>query len=332
MPPISVILPVYNGASYLSESIESILKQTFRDFELLIINDASADNSCEIIKSFSDRRIVYLEHNQNMGLVAALNNGIFHSKGRYIVRMDQDDVSLPDRLAMQFDFMEKNPDCIVSGTQVKVIGGPGKLEYPLTDHECRVNLVFSPPFAHPAVIMRASTLKKNNFFYSSQFKDAEDYGFWVELSKFGSLANLPFEGLLYRRHSDQYTNNYKNGMNLASSNIRTYYLNSLGVKLEEQDQALFDIITQRRINYENASQIKAIGEFLGRFPDILKGSGLKHQTVQKKMYLFWRRICGEYEKKGKSAYRIFHSSPAATWGFDVKQRLSLLKNFFLLRN
>jgi len=332
MPAISVILPVYNGEKYLREAVSSILNQTFNDFEFIIVNDASSDNSHTIIQSYTDDRIIYLQNSENQGLVGALNRGIRLSTGKYIARMDQDDIAMPERFKRQFEFMESHPGFIICGTQVEVFEGPGKLSYPLYDEECRIELIFAPPFAHPTVMILSSVLKNNNIFYREKFKDAEDYGLWTEISLYGKMANLPFIGLLYRRHSTQYTNTFKEGMSSISENIRKNYLDCLSIRLEQNDQIAFDIITKRKIDYEDSLLILNLGKFLGHFPLLMKKSGLNQKLLRKKMHKLWKRICGEYEKRGKSAYRIFNSSPAAYWGLDFKQRLSLLKNLFLLKN
>src|SRR5215212_8979259 len=104
-PEISVILPVYNGEKFLGQAIESILGQSFPDFELIIVNDGSGDNSENIILSYTDKRVVYLKNQENSGLVSSLNRGVSVAKGKYIARMDADDISLPDRFKLQKDFL-----------------------------------------------------------------------------------------------------------------------------------------------------------------------------------------------------------------------------------
>ena len=125
-PKITVLMPVYNGEKYLKESIESILKQTFRDFEFLIINDTSTDESEKIIRSFKDSRIKLIKNEKNIGLTKSLNKGLDLAKGEYMARMDADDISLPKRLEIQVAFMDKNPKIGVIGAWAKVIGESNK--------------------------------------------------------------------------------------------------------------------------------------------------------------------------------------------------------------
>ncbi|MGB1216791.1 MAG: glycosyltransferase family 2 protein, partial [Saprospiraceae bacterium] len=116
VPIVSVIMPVYNGGTYLHTAIQSILHQKFSDFEFIIINDGSSDNSLEIIESFEDKRIKCISFEQNQGIVAALNKGVESSKGKYIARMDADDISHPERLGKQVDFLEKRTEIGIVGT------------------------------------------------------------------------------------------------------------------------------------------------------------------------------------------------------------------------
>ena len=138
-PLVTVLMPVYNGEKYLKEAIESILNQTFKDFEFLIINDGSTDNSVKIIQSFNDLRIRLIHNESNIGLIKTLNKGLKLSNGKYIARMDCDDVSLPKRLSVQINFMEKHPEIGVCGSWVKIIGLEQKFinKYPQKHEEAR---------------------------------------------------------------------------------------------------------------------------------------------------------------------------------------------------
>jgi glycosyltransferase involved in cell wall biosynthesis len=127
-PLISVVMPVYNAAQYLREAIDSILNQTFRDFEFIIINDGSTDRSLEIIQSYNDDRI-RLINQKNTGLAKALNNGIAIAKSDFIARMDADDISIPERLTSQFSFLESNVDVVAVGSNAEVIDKEGNHVY-----------------------------------------------------------------------------------------------------------------------------------------------------------------------------------------------------------
>lgn len=202
-PVISVVLPVYNAGKYVKEAVESILGQTYTDFELLIYNDGSTDNSGEIIAGFRDKRIRFFDLETNTGLISVLNRGIEDAKGRYIARMDADDISLEERFAKQFEFLEKNPEYGICGTQIEVIGSGAKIIRPCTDEKLRWWLFRGSPFAHPTVMMRTSVLREHGLLYRKEYYLAEDYDMWWRMAACCKVANLDEVLLRYRMHAEQ---------------------------------------------------------------------------------------------------------------------------------
>ena len=169
-PKVTVLMPVYNGGKYIREAIKSILSQSFTDFEFLIIDDGSTDNSVGIVQSFSDNRIRLIKNNCNIGIAESLNKGIESSKGEYIVRMDADDISFPDRIKKQVAFMDANPEVGVSGTWIKTISSVNECTwFTLSEPDLvRCHLLFGCPLAHPTVILRTILLKENELFYDKE--------------------------------------------------------------------------------------------------------------------------------------------------------------------
>lgn len=205
MPLVSVIMPVYNGERYLKEAIESILLQTFKDFEFIIINDGSKDNSLNIIQSFKDSRVKIIDNENNLGIERCLNLGFSLASGKYIARMDCDDISISTRLYEQVKYMEANPDVVVCGSWIKEFGvgiATKIVKYKKTNDKLNVMLLFGNCMAHPSVIIRAEIIKRYHLEYSDKFKYAEDYELWTRLKEHGKLANLPKVLLLYRRCSN----------------------------------------------------------------------------------------------------------------------------------
>ncbi len=202
-PLVTVLLPVYNAEKYLAEAVESILTQTFRDYELLIINDGSTDRSAEIIRSFQDKRVRLVTNETNLKLIATLNKGIELARGKYIVRMDADDISLPERLQKQVDFMETHPEVGVCGTWFAPLGRSGRIvQYPENDESIRIMMLYQTPFCHPSVILRKEVIEKNKISYSSNFIHCEDYELWARLSSHTRFANIPEALLQYRLHEN----------------------------------------------------------------------------------------------------------------------------------
>ena len=204
-PAISVILPVYNAEAYVREAVESILAQTFTDFECIIINDGSTDGSGTILRELGahDTRIVLVER-PNGGLVSALNGGIKIARADLIARMDADDVAMPERFALQHARMIEEPELAVLGSFIHVMDKAGNIirlgEYPLTPKEAARHVEKGCPVAHPAVMMRRGAVLKIGG-YRKAFCPAEDYDLWLRMSDLGyAIANLPQPLLNYREH------------------------------------------------------------------------------------------------------------------------------------
>lgn len=205
-------MPVYNGAQYLQKAIDSILDQTYKDFEFIIVDDGSTDNSAAIIarNAAKDKRIVFMQNERNSGICVTLNNGLERAKGEYIVRMDCDDISLPERIARQVEFMDTHPNVGVAGCHVETFNNERPDNNSIHDsdtdpHECRAGLLFATCVAHPAVIIRKSVLTRHHLRYDDYFRGMEDYHLWWQIAKHSEITNVPFLLLRYRIHAKQVT-------------------------------------------------------------------------------------------------------------------------------
>lgn len=205
-PVISVVLPVYNAGRYLAQAVESVLAQTFRDFELIAVDDGSTDNSRALLETFArrDPRVRVISR-PNTGIVGALNDGLAAARGRYIARMDGDDVADPERFARQAAALDAAPDCVALGSAVRFIdpeGRPLKIYRPPAGHNAiRDELSWGNGGAlvHPAVVFRRDALEACGG-YRQEFIFIEDLDLYVRLLRFGRLANLPDVLLSYRQH------------------------------------------------------------------------------------------------------------------------------------
>jgi|SRR3989344_2916776 len=206
-PKVSVLMPVYNAEKFLDTAIQSILTQTFKDFEFIIVDDHSTDKSWGIIKTYAkhDKRIVTLRNEQNLRTTKTLNRGLKIAKGKYIVRMDADDWSYPYRLQKQYEFMDKNPDVGISGGAVEICNKDLKVKnirkYPLTDHQARKIIFRYSPFAHPATIWRTSMVKKVGG-YNENIPLSQDLDLYFRIGKICEFANLPDTLIKLRTHND----------------------------------------------------------------------------------------------------------------------------------
>lgn len=205
-PTVTILMPVYNGEKYLKEAIDSILCQTFTDFIFLIIDDGSTDKSVNIIKSYKDKRIILLVNEKNFGISKTLNIGIENADTKYIARMDQDDISLPNRIEEQINFMEANPYIGMCGTWMKAFGAKSRSylkKLPTKSDDIKAMLLFHSPMAHPTVMMRKDILDNYNLRYDENYDGLEDYDLWERMSIFINIENIPKVLLCYRLHQNQ---------------------------------------------------------------------------------------------------------------------------------
>lgn len=202
-PKVTVLLPVYNGAAYLRESLTSILGQSFKDFTLLVIDDASTDSSLDVIRSFGDPRIQVVCNPHNLGLIGTLNKGLNLSTTEYIARMDQDDVSMPDRLAVQVDFLDSNKSVGVCGSWIEIFGiGNFVHQYPTEHDRIKAGLFLSNELAHPTVMLRRQAFLDHNLYYDERWSYVEDYELWQRASFCFEVRNIPHVLLRYRTSFD----------------------------------------------------------------------------------------------------------------------------------
>ena len=202
-PKVSVVLTAYNSGRFIGQAIQSILVQTFTDFEFIIIDDCSKDNTWEVILEYAtrDARIVALKNEKNLNLARSLNKGIAIAKGKYIVRMDHDDISVPSRLEKQVAFLEENSDVGILGSSMEIIDEQGKViglrKYNLTDESIRRHIFLYSPFCHPATAIRKNVLELAGY-YNHEFNPAEDYELYFRIGMCAKFANLDEALLRYR--------------------------------------------------------------------------------------------------------------------------------------
>ena len=199
---VSVLMPIYRTKpEYLRSAIESILSQTFKDFEFLIVDDCPEDTTCEkIIKEYSDCRVCYIRNKKNLGISKVRNLLLKMAKGEYLAIMDHDDISLPTRFQEQVDYLDSNPDYGVCGCQHGFIGRFDIYHRPISNDEIVSELKTSLrcPLHHPSVMIRASTLRENQIQYEERYTPCEDYALWLRLSKVTKMHNLPSVLFTYR--------------------------------------------------------------------------------------------------------------------------------------
>ncbi len=224
-PLISVIMPAYNAEKYIYQAIESILNQTFKNFEFIIIDDASTDNTWNIIKSYKnkDKRIIILRNKINSKLSVSLNKCILKARGIYIARMDADDWSYPYRLLCQYRYMEKNPDVGLSGGTMDIcdkdLNMVGKRNYHLNDLSIRRRIFLYSPFSHPLMIFRTKVLIESGL-YNHMYNPAEDYELYFRMGEISKFGNIPQSLIKYRVISNSMTLGSMREMELKTLSTR----------------------------------------------------------------------------------------------------------------
>jgi glycosyltransferase involved in cell wall biosynthesis len=259
-PRVSIIMPVYNSERYLQEAMESILYQTFADFEFIIINDGSTDNSLSIIKSYSDDRIKYYENNKNFGLIHTLNIGLDKAIGEFICRMDADDISRSDRLERQVKYLDQNTDVDILGSYYQLIPSNHLEKQPVNHENCRIKLLFNTCIGHPTVMMRKKTVDRLNLRYDPQYKHVEDYFMWSEaVLKGARLSNIDLPLLYYRTHNTQISSIFREQQNLLINKIRWQYaIRSFDVLKPEDEQLYIKFLTNHNVTTDDYFKIKKL--------------------------------------------------------------------------
>ena len=186
---VSVLMPVYNAEQYLNEAIDSLLSQSFSDFELLAINDGSTDKSEEIILSYADERVRYVKNEKNLGLVATLNKGLELIDTEYIIRMDADDISVPNRFEILVKYMENNPETGVYSSALERFGDEVAIwKTPVENDAIKAGLLFGSSIGHAPCIMRTSLVKRHNIRYRDVHPHMEDYDLWFRIKDLTRFA------------------------------------------------------------------------------------------------------------------------------------------------
>lgn len=322
-PNVTVLMPVYNGEKYIREAIDSILNQTFTDFEFLIINDGSTDQSAAIILSCLDSRVRLIQNKANMGLISSLNKGLEVAQGKYIARMDADDISHPQRLEKQVRFLGEHLEVGVCGTWLQIFSNFKKsLWKPPTDYsEIKSQMIFESVIYHPTVMMRASLIKKNKLFYDDDFIHAEDYEFWLRCSRSFPLANIDEVLLYYRVHENQVSKENDCIKKHNADRIRKIQLNEIGLYPSLKQMELHRSISECRFEgllqyLVSARQwletIKAANDKAKIYPE---------PSFSKILGKRWFKLCQASTNLGHVPWKQFWSSPlASNFELDWKQK------------
>jgi glycosyltransferase involved in cell wall biosynthesis len=266
-PIATVLMPVYNAAPFLHQSIESILSQTYTNFVFLIIDDGSSDKSVEIISSYRDPRITLLSNGKNLGLIETLNKGVDFTKTKYSIRQDADDYSHPERIYRLVDYMEEHPQYTICSSNYQNFGDNQQVVTKPREHDSiKIMSLSRCPLAHCASIIRVDDFKKNSLYYRSEFLHAEDYDMLARACHKVHLYNIQEVLYYYRCHESQVSRLHLSIQRKQEDIIReNYLLQSLDLKLPPEDFLVYKklmIPLERSIRNFELKRIISIGSIL----------------------------------------------------------------------
>ncbi len=301
-------MPVYNGQDYLDAAITSILRQTWQNWELIIVDDGSTDCSIEKICAYKDHRIRSTSNQRGKGVAAALNTGIDLAVGQFIARMDADDISRPDRLAQQVAHLIKNPQVTVCGTWVKYFGSSqGQWEYPVTDNRAKARLIFAPPFAHPTVMMKAE-LFDNGCRYDEECGYVEDYELWTRIMNTACFANLPLPLLDYRLHDQQVGKCMKEHQKIALVNVQKKIFVKLGLIPDHDELATHKILSAGTPIKDMDGLLRA-EQWLGKISAANQNTSVFDQdALNEILFAVWWEACHLALPTGAKVWATYHNS------------------------
>lgn len=341
---ISIVMPAYNASRYIGEAIDSVLAQTYKDFELVIVNDGSTDNTVDIINSYRDPRIRLIHNPKNMGIVATLNNGIKEARAKYIARLDADDVAMPQRLELQLNYLKAHPD-------VELLGSWGKTfvedtndckDLIINNNDLAFNLLFFNPIIHSSVVFKKATIMREGMYRQNY---AEDFDLWSRMLHKYKMHILE-ESLVFYRLTDvslcrvvYKTECDLDAQRIAMRNIR-YYMG------EDYDipENILDMLTNRLSTIRNTQDVSLMKESIAYYDDITEA--IIKTEREKDVSLFTnlpevvnqrrKKIIYGYVKGLKliSAYEFCKSLKAMEiFNENFKKRVSrkmpILKTFFI---
>lgn len=288
-PLVTVLMPTYKGAKYLRETIDSVLNQTFKDFEFLIINDCSPDDTDEIIAEYDDSRIRYVKNEKNLGISGSSNYGFSIARGKYIARQDHDDISLPDRLQKQVDYLESHPETGLVGTGFRVFGSKSKtVIYPENDAEIKALLLFKMPLAHQTSMMRKSVFVDNGLRYDESFASSNDRKLWIEAMDHMAFHNLQEPLLRYRMYKGMTSVTKRDRVLEEGKRMRDLLFAKLGVRFTDAEKAIIDTyLMQGRAHLKDVTILEVIERVLQK----LVKSNQERKVFETKAF---EKVCASY--------------------------------------
>ncbi len=332
IPKVTVLMPVYNGQKSLRQAIDSILNQTYKNFEFLIINDGSSDESELIIRSYSDKRIRLINNERNIKLISTLNKGLELARGEYIVRMDCDDISLPHRIQTQVDFMDNNPEVGVCGSWIKLFGKgkPRVIKHYSSKDDIKCSFLFLGSLAHPSVIIRKSMFAKYGLQYSGEYIHVEDFELWSRCCFLFPMANIPEVLLLYRINPEGISQKHTLEQAKATKRVIQKSLTESGISITPTDIALHEIVVfSNRLTESQKEYLESVGKWLySLVKDNDKIQKYNPVSLRKVVIDYWLLFCTVNIQFGHYSWtKFWNVSILLDYDITITMKLAILRTF-----
>ena len=313
--PVSVVMPCYNCGKYVALAIESILAQSYSSFEFIIINDGSTDNTHDEIKRFTDKRIHYIQNKTKQGNYPARNLGMLLAAGKYICIMDGDDIAFPNRLEIQFMYLQAHANIGCIGGLSEIIDKSGMaigfIDRPFNYADIKTYLLKDNYVTHPTIMFRSRLLKIYNLFYNEEFEYSADYDFMVRLSKVVCIKNLNVLLLKYRRHSAQISSAKLSEQAVFADHIRKAQLKQFGVTYSDQELALH--VGLMKGKYFDDAGLKMCEDWLNK---LYEANTVKKQYNERHLYDFFEKLLA----------LALHNNSLGEWSIE-KELLGHIRSF-----
>jgi len=310
-PELSIVMPFYNTEKYIGDAMQSLLAQTYDNFELIMVDDASTDGSAEVVKSFNDGRIKLLKNEINRGIVFSRNQGMKAAVGRFIAPFDSDDLARTDKFEKQIRFLKSNPDFGMVGSWARLIDEDGNLlekTWKLTQSPARIPafLLFKNLFVQSAVVMKREAVPEK--FYEDGFDLVEDYKMWIDISRTKKTCNYPDYLMFYRVHQNSATNKTGNRLLAQDARIYKYLFKALEIDLDERMTNLLLLLKNDQIIGEERV-LHEMEDFFGLILSQNQKLNIYSQTeLVKVVFDRWLKACYKSRQMRFGMLKIFLNS------------------------
>lgn len=328
-PLVSVIVPVYNGARYLHEAVESLRSQTLAEIEIIAVNDGSTDETPLILDKLAacDARLRVI-HQLKSGIAVAMEQAIQIANGNYIARMDADDIAQKDRLEVQYNFMKKTPQTGLCGTWAQTFGDgvvPTRIEWPCAWDELVSWFVFNFSFCNPTLMMTRQVATDPRIRFDRSVGSADDYAFAVDVSRHYRIVNIPKVLLRYRKHPSQVTNREHASQVAFADEIRRRQLAFLGVHADQDDLQTHNSLGQWNIS-KGWDYVERVAGWLERLMACNRaGDIFPKLAFEKVLGLYWLATCQRNAQYGlRIRERFYQSELSTTYAQSFREKLRFL--------